>query len=190
MTETYSISNPAHFNGTIPDIYQLQTKIIESLIATNISHITMTDDVVDIIFVSTISSGDKTILDGLVVAHSPITVVIYDNIFTVSTRSEITKNATYARLGIFHYDGSTAVGSIKKISIISHQDIDTINYSVRIYDKTNGLVIAENTFTNTVESANTMTPINNVPTDEAIFEIQGKGNNNKKYYISYVTLYT
>ena len=41
MTETYSIANPSHFNGTMN---QLQTEITDSAIATAISHINRTGD--------------------------------------------------------------------------------------------------------------------------------------------------
>ncbi len=65
MTETYSVSSD--FGGIAPNIAQLDNQIInDPAITTDLIGISLNADVVDIIFVSTISGSEKTALDNLV----------------------------------------------------------------------------------------------------------------------------
>ena len=69
MTETYSLS--ADFANNILTS-QLQLEIInEPGITTTLLRIDVSGDVVDIVFLSTISPGEKTILDTLITDHIP-----------------------------------------------------------------------------------------------------------------------
>ena len=81
MTETYSIQNIAHFNGVVPNTTQFEQEIIESSISTTITRIDTVGDSVYIVFVSTISAGDKTTLDCLVSSHVPATPNIYPDMY-------------------------------------------------------------------------------------------------------------
>lgn len=71
MTEAYSI--PTHFGGNPPNTDQLSAEIANSSIAIAVDRIDRLGDEVFIVFQSQISAGDKTTLNGLVSAHTPIT---------------------------------------------------------------------------------------------------------------------
>lgn len=75
------------------------------------------------------------------------------------------------------------MNNIQNIKVLSKKDGSVTSYDVRIYDVTNNLVIAENNFTNSNYSINNIGTLNNLPTNEAVLEIQAKrngGNGNKK----------
>jgi len=81
MTEVYSIANVNHFNGVAPEVSQLETEITSSSIVTTLNRVDIVgDDVVNIIFNSQITAGEKTTLDGLVSAHVPAPPLIYPDI--------------------------------------------------------------------------------------------------------------
>ena len=81
MTETYSIQNVAHFNGVVPNTTQLKQEVVDSSISTTIIRVDRLGDSVYIVFVSTISAGDKTTLDGLVLSHVPATPNIFPDLY-------------------------------------------------------------------------------------------------------------
>jgi len=69
MTETYSVASD--FGGVPPNLPQLDDEINNDAgITTSHNGITLTGDVVDILFVSTISGSEKTALDSLVAAFT------------------------------------------------------------------------------------------------------------------------
>jgi hypothetical protein len=89
----------------------------------------------------------------------------------------ISKNSalTYTSQATMEYKGSDSIGVPQKISIIGRGSSATPTYSIRIYDITNALVIAELTAqSNTVKTAIDMGAISNVPTGNSIWEIQTK----------------
>jgi hypothetical protein len=70
MTETYSVSSD--FGGTDPNLPQLDSEInADGTITTSLNGSSLTGDVVEIYFVSTISGAEKTALDAIVAAHTP-----------------------------------------------------------------------------------------------------------------------
>lgn len=76
MTETYSITNDF---GEPPNHAQLHQEIVDSSITTTLTGILIDGDDVNVIFVSTISAGEKTTLDGLVSSHTPDATFGQDN---------------------------------------------------------------------------------------------------------------
>lgn len=193
MTETYSISNPSHFNGTTPQLSQLETEIANSSIATSVSYSMRDGDVVDIIFVSTISGADKTTLDGLVSSHTPTISPQYTPIGTIVPRNTEFSNSSYMRIGTFVYPGTKHVDDITKVSAISYKDSGVTSYSIRIFDNTNSTNICSGTFTNNTESVTSLTTMSNMPAENAIFEAHIKtigGTGNQKMHIDSITFYT
>lgn len=71
MATTYTYSLSTDFGDNL-EPSQLQEEIAASAIVTDVSRIDTVGDVVDIIFVSALSGGDQTILNGLVSAHVPV----------------------------------------------------------------------------------------------------------------------
>ena len=193
MTETYSISNPSHFNDVEPTLSQLQTEISDSSIASGaIQYITRTGDSVDIVFDTTINAGDKTTLDGLVTAHTPADTTVYTPIGTILPRSNNYNNTSFQRIGTFVFQG-TNHQSLTKICGVSYMDSGVTDYTIRVFDIINSLEIASGTFSNTSESIVHLGTISNLPTVSAIFEAQIKktgGTGNQKVYIDSITFYT
>ena len=193
MTETYSIANPSHFNGTEPNLNQLETEITNSSIATAISHSGRTDDAVDIVFDSQISAGDQTTLTGLVSAHTPVVITPYTILGTITPRNTEFNNTSYIRIGSFTYPGTNYSDSITKISSIAYKDSGVTNYSIRVYDSKNDAEIASGTFSNTLEEVCDLTNISNLPSGVGKFEVHIKktgGQGNKKVHIDSITFYS
>jgi len=97
------------------------------------------------------------------------------------TNSYISTVATgYAVLSKFIYTGSSDIGAITKIYATVSQ-ANGATTSIRIYDVTNALVIAELTgFNDTTTTIKDLGAISNLPSGQAIFEIQAKTSNASK----------
>lgn len=84
------------------------------------------------------------------------------------------EETTYEAEGHFIFPGSTDVGTPTLIKIIAWMK-DTATGAIRLFDATNSLVIAEKTgITEEDPTIFDMGTISNIPTGEAIFEIQLK----------------
>jgi len=75
-TYTYSILNDT-LNGKV-NTTKLFAQIIESAIITSLNRINTDGDDLDIVFNATLSSGDETILDGIVAAHDGEALILPD----------------------------------------------------------------------------------------------------------------
>jgi len=74
---TYSISSDVIASVAVADI--LQTEIVASPIATNISYVNTLGDILDIVFSNSITTIEKTILDEVVAKHDPSdTIAAFD----------------------------------------------------------------------------------------------------------------
>lgn len=83
---------------------------------------------------------------------------------------------SYVTLAAFAFPGSTAYGTPVNIKASTWVDGGSTG-KLRIYDLTNALVIAEiTTLSNTTESVIDLGTISNVPTGEAVWQIQHAGN--------------
>jgi len=83
-----------------------------------------------------------------------------------------TKSATYETVAAFIFEGSAALAAITSIKAIASADGST-SADIRIFDATNSLVIADLTgFTNATPEIIDLGSISNVPTGEALFELQ------------------
>lgn len=83
-----------------------------------------------------------------------------------------TASATYETLGLFGYDGSDELGVPTAIKALVNITGATSG-SIRIFDETNSLVIAELTgFTETDPTIKDLGAISNVPTSPAVWSIQ------------------
>jgi hypothetical protein len=85
-------------------------------------------------------------------------------------------SAVYEKVGNFIYRGSTAVGPITSVKSLSLTDNAGKPTDIRVFDVTNSLVIAEITgITDIVLTLQDLGTISNVPTGEAIMEVQMRG---------------
>ncbi len=83
---------------------------------------------------------------------------------------------SYVVIAYVHYKGSTAEGTITAIKILASMDGADDTGSIKVYDSTNSLTIAENVngISGTSVAIYDLGTISNVPTGAAIFEIQVK----------------
>jgi len=88
---------------------------------------------------------------------------------------------------------SENINTISNISVLSYMDNKADSYDVRVYDITNDNIIAEKNFTNTSMEINDLGTLSNLPTNDAIFEVQVKINASKlswsKAYIKEVNVF-
>jgi len=83
-----------------------------------------------------------------------------------------TGSLIYEVLGNVIYQGSSFVGEISKINAIVHI-FNATSGDIRIFDVTNANTIAELTgFTDTIPTINDLGSISNLPSGEALFELQ------------------
>ena len=185
-TFTYTYSLSVDFGGNLATD-QLRTEIeadggIAPTCLAVVSNLTTPDDV-DIIFDAALSGGEETTLDGIVAAHVVQPTSISTNSFTLVPTITKYRSTKYTRVYAIIYAGSNNVGTINRMFAVSHMDSALTNYSLKVFDTTNRNILAENTFTNTKEQIVELTPINNIPTDQALLELHVKltGSGGKVY---------
>lgn len=189
---TYTYSLVSDFGGSL-NSKQLHNEIVADVgITPTLTGINTEDDVVDVIFVSALSAGEQTTLNNLASAHTAVTEVSYSSKIKFNLNSREISNTSYTRLDTLIYEGTNNTSEIKKMLAIGYMDSGVTNFSIKINDKTNGTVLAENTFTDATESILELTPISNLPAERSILELQVKktgGAGNKKVHVDSVILY-
>ena len=191
MAASYTKSLASDFGNSITP-HQLHQEIEDSSITSQILHVTILGDSVDIVFDSSLSAGDQTTLDALVAAHTVSSQAVYSNIVKFTPRSPDVKQSSYKREDTLIYEGKSTFKNIVKISAVSYMNEGVTSYTIKVYDKTHNQTVAESTFTNTTEDVVDLTPIQNVPTEKSVLELLVKktgGNNKKRAYVDSVTMY-
>lgn len=96
-----------------------------------------------------------------------------------------TNNLFYTIFNKFCFCGTAVAGSPTNIKIIAHIEKAEDLCSVRIYDVTNSKVICEKTgINNTASQVIDLGTLSNLPTAEAVFEIQAKSTDGDEIRIS------
>jgi len=90
-------------------------------------------------------------------------------------------DSSYYTMAAFIYDGSDTYPISELKAVVSRAGSSGTSY-LRIYDVTNNKTIAEATFTSSSQHIITDSSLTNVPTGQAIFEIQGKSPNDSGRY--------
>jgi hypothetical protein len=192
MVATYSYSLSGDFGGQL-NIDQFGYEVKDNVVITTTFIGMSTDgDDIKIYFVSSISGAEETELDALVSAHTPNNDIHYTKHIILHSRKVSYGNSSYHRARIYHYGGSRTDGLIQKITITGYQDSSATSYSVRMMDVTNHKVMAEATFTNTMEADQEILTITNIPLKKAKIEFHVKktGGNSKVYaYIEAINIY-
>lgn len=84
-----------------------------------------------------------------------------------------TGSGSYASVGRFVFRGTNWYGNIYSMSVIAYTNASSAD--IRIYDVTNAVVLAEETgLSNGTPQSISMVPFANIPTNEAIIEIQAR----------------
>jgi len=189
MTENYNISTDFsnNFNQT-----NFHTEIAASSLSSKFQYIERIDSDIVVHFTESLSESEKTILDTLVTNHDSTTNTIYNSLININLNNNKINSTVFERVASFNYEGSLKVGPIQNLLFSSYADSGITNYTVRIFDKTNNLVIEESNFTNTSEDINELTPINNIPETRATIEVLIKktgGPSNKYVHVNSITFY-
>jgi hypothetical protein len=86
-----------------------------------------------------------------------------------------TEESSYVSAGVIPYPGSDVEGIPKKISVVCGKKGGATTFSVRLYDKTHALVIANQTNKDDdYPTLRDLGTISNVPEGPAIWEVQVK----------------
>ena len=179
------------FGGSIK-LSQLHEEISSSV--PELSKINLDGDVVEIVFESSLDTGQLVTVNSKITDHTPDYAPPKIKFFTHIGRRESTKNTNYTRLGgSFKYQGSKRIGLINYIEVVAYKQSSVTSYDIRIYDKTNKTVLVEKTgITNSVAEAIDLGEITNIPTKNAILEIQARrvgGSGSNRVYIDQALIY-
>lgn len=166
---------------------ELSANVVTSNISgANFQYIATNANDIEIVFGNSLTVTETTALNGLVSSHIPDNSKPKKNFFPVApTRTNI-NSTSYQKCVAFKYAGSENIGTLDYVEIIAYKDSSITSYDVRIYDKSNGNIIAEKTGnTNDVSEIIDLGTISNVPTGASVFECQVRktGGNNKKYVV-------
>ena len=146
-------------------------------------------------FDASLSSQEITTLNTLISTHVPDNSPPKHTFYNYIPRNNSVSSTSYQRLGgTFKYGGSDNVGTINYIEVISYKDEGPTSYSIRIFDRTNDLMMVEKTgLTNVTDQINSLGTITNIPTSNAILEVQAKriggSGNSKNIYVEEVIIY-
>jgi len=188
---TYRKTISTDFGGLFR-MSNFQNEVEKSSISQTL-RIVVNDDNIDLIFSDTLSEGDSE-LNLLISNHDSTVQVSYRKIISLSPTSIKIEEESWKRIKIFRYEGDIATGIIRKIDAIGHMDSGVQNFSIKVFDRTNSNILAENTFTDiTIDSILNMTPISDFPTNIATIEIFVKktgGTSGQQAYIEEVSLYS
>ena len=110
-------------------------------IVPNLLGTTQNGDVITINFDDNLSGSELVTLDGYISAHVNIPTVQYTQIQTFLTRNVENTNSTFARMCAFPFSGTTNGQPLQKITALCYKDAAVTNYTVRVYDQTNGIVM-------------------------------------------------
>jgi hypothetical protein len=166
------------------NIFQLKGEITDSSISSqSFIRIDRDDDTLMIVFSGTLSGRDQTTLNLVVANH--VAEVVRSTFLSILINSSTTSdNNVYQVIGgQFKFEGSNQIGTINSVEVIVNIDTSVTSGSIRLYDVTNSLVIAEVTgITNTISDIINLGTVTNVPEEAAIFELHAKksGGGSKK----------
>ena len=189
-TYTYTIS--IVFSAGV-EIGKLQEEINANVNISDCLYIDTVDDEIFLHFTLALSGAEITTLESIMAAHvlDPPQLTLLSAVI-VPVKLDSTNNITYTKFGSYTYLGTSREKTLKSIYFVGYMDAGITNYSVRILNITNNLVIAERTFTNTIELSLDMGVLTNVPTGQATLEMQLRkngGSNNQRVYVNSIALY-
>lgn len=189
MAAVYTFSYSSDFKNQLSETDLVDEIKAEASITPNILRVDRDGDVISICFDSSLSAGEETTLNSIIQNYEHVPKIRYNGTIALRPEDSKFKNTDYSVQDSCIYGGSETMGSIHKISGIGYMESNGLNYSIKIYDKTNNNVIAEKTFTNTTSNIITFDTISNVPTDESILELHLKTGSKKNAFVPYLALY-
>ncbi len=191
MATTYTKSLASDFGGNI-NLATLHTEIVnDGGIVPNLNGINMTDDVIDIIFDSSLSAGEQTTLDNIISSHDSSATYSTIQVVDINPRNGFYSTSDYIRVASLVYQGDI-YNNINKIFVASYMDPAITSYDIKVEDITNNNVIVIKNLTNTAEVINNLGTLSNIPTNQAKLEVQIKktgGPAGKKVYVDTISFH-
>lgn len=188
MATAYTYDLTIDFSSGI-NIPKLNSEI-KAQISTNF-YSNVYGDKVKLIFDSALSGGDQTTLNGIISAHDPNNYAPIRNYYSIPINKSIDLSEIFIRVLSYAYAGNN-IQKLENIKIISNMDTGNISYTTSVYDSTNDNEIVSKILLNTSEQINDLGTLNNLPNDNAEFDIQIKktgGTINQKVYIQSIGFY-
>lgn len=94
------------------------------------------------------------------------------------------KSDTWKLVGTFIFRGTNVLGIPLKYQVVASVELGSSPGDIRLYDMTNNNTVGEiNNINAEFSTIYTAENLQNLPTNEAVFEIQAKGEVSKKVYI-------
>jgi len=183
---SYTYSKVTNFGGNLKED-QLRDEINnDGGITPTCTFINTDGDVVTINFSVSLSTGEETTINSIISAHTPIVIYKSQSSYSFSSGSII--DTIYSSILTFIYPGSNQITDLGIINVTSYMDSGGTSYQIRLFDVTNTNVLASGSFTNTTININSLTSIANIPTDQAVCEVQIKVTGSTVAYASSLTL--
>jgi len=170
------------------NIQQFHEEIVNSDISSVLKGVSKKNNV-QIKFETDLTEGDLVILNNLISAHVPVQNIVWSNVNTINlTESTFKIKANIPKMLTFYrYKGSN-INSLKKIELYSYTDSG--DYTITIIDDSNGLILCNATFNNTVNQKNVIAIISNIPQKDTILKVLVKNTNNSTTFINSISFYT
>lgn len=182
----YSFSTQNSLTPTI--ISNITADIASKIASASQTAITYNESCITITFNNALSKNDGGVLYNIVSSHDTTPTIGQYQLSYSTNRSDIT-TSTYKQVFTITFPGARFITGITHIKISSFMDASGTSYTVRLFDVTNGTVIADGTFTNTEHIINDLENISNIPENGAVLELQCKVTGTTHATIRSLTIY-
>ncbi len=178
MTTTPVLSLEEDFNGNFqPEYFNQFTEYVNNsgqINATMEYILSFSEDDIVCQFDGEVTPSEEILLKALASNFVYVEPIYYNSYDTFVPRQADFNLTSYQKVASYPYPGTTTAASIQALIVVSNKDSGVTNYTIRLEDVTHSLTICEATFTNNVETTNTLATISNLPSSKSIFEIQIK----------------
>lgn len=165
------------------NVSKLKAEIEASSIATPLHSVVVFDaDDLRVVFDDALSVGDEATLTALVTAHdnSPTPTITTVTPIPLPTTKSV-KTGSYVRITAFIFEGTSVENAPHCVRVLCSVDVGAVG-EVRVYDRTNGVVIGQQTFSNIDEELIDVSGLTGWSVDSSVIEFQvrrsvGAGNN-------------
>lgn len=167
-------------------------KILSESVAISVQFVGINtyDDVVEILYETSLSGAEELELNSIISAYAPSNGAQKTNFYHVYPNMLSITSLSWTTVGVFKYGGSNEKGLINYFDVISKTSSALTSYDVRVVDSTNGTILCSvSNLDNTAYQLNDLGVISNIPEDEAMLEIQMKRNGLTTVYIQALIVY-
>ena len=187
MTESYIVSKSGSYNLT-----QLQEEVEDSSIGPSIEFCVSQGEDITLTFASALTSPEETLLDTLVLNHTPdVSLGSIVQLLNFGMGELIPKD-NWVKLGSTTFLGTRKASPLQNIEVTGYMSGSITDYSIRVIDTSNANVVASATFTNTTSETNVLGTISNLSKTRQHFDILYKtsgGSSGDHLYITDMVLY-